>query len=105
MSDKNNNIIKDEQLAEVSGGAVLPTDKEWADEQMWKIIERDGSWTDVVEEVFPSLEQYCVNANATNPDHQYNASLSPSEMSDYMIKRFFELGDLYIMNGGRRPKN
>ncbi len=73
---------------------------------MWKIIKEDGSWNDVVDRVFPLLEDYCNKVNKTNPDRRLNEMMhvSPTEMSDYMIKRFFELGDIYISNGFQRPK-
>ena len=102
---KNNNLINDEELDNVTGGVLLPEDKKWADELMWKIIEQDGSWNDVADQVFPLLEDYCKKANTANPKHKLNEMyVSPTEMSDYMIKRFFELGDIYIMNGFQRPK-
>ncbi len=49
MSDKKNILIKDEELDKITGGVLLPEDKKWADEQMWKIIEEDGSWNDVAD--------------------------------------------------------
>ena len=49
---KKNNLINDEELDNVTGGVLLPEDKKWADELMWKIIEQDGSWNDVADQVF-----------------------------------------------------
>ena len=72
MSDKKNNLIKDEELDKVTGGVLLPEDKKWADEQMWKIIEEDGSWNDVADRVFPLLEDYCNKVNKTNQDRRLN---------------------------------
>jgi len=101
-----NNLIKDEELDKITGGVLLPEDKKWADEQMWKIIEEDGSWNEVADQVFPLLENYCNKVNKTNQDRRLNDMMhvSPIEMSDYMIKRFFELGDICISNGFQRPK-
>ena len=98
--------LNGEELDKVNGGVLLDEDKKWADEQMWKIIEQDGSWNDVADQVFPLLEDYCNEANKTNPDHKSRPvmHITPSEMDDYMIKRFFELGDIYINNGFQRPK-
>ena len=53
---KKNNLINDEELDNVTGGVLLPEDKKWADELMWKIIEQDGSWNDVADQVFLYLK-------------------------------------------------
>ena len=78
MSDKKNNLIKDEELDKITGGVLLPEDKKWADEQMWKIIEEDGSWNDVADRVFPLLEDYCNKVNKTNPDRRLNEMMHVS---------------------------
>lgn len=41
--------LNGEELDKVNGGVLLDEDKKWADEQMWKIIENDGSWNDVAD--------------------------------------------------------
>ncbi len=103
MAENKDNRVNDEELKKVSGGALLKSDKEWVDEQLWPIIEMGGSWSDVVERVFPILEDYCSKVNSTPERSPGYMNVTPKELDDYMIVRFFDLGEAYINNHGRRP--
>lgn len=100
---ENKKNIKDEELEKVSGGALLKEDKEWVDEVLWPFIENGGSWSDVVERVFPKLQGYCDRVNATPARSESYMQVTPRELDDYMIVRFFDLGDAWFKNGCRRP--
>ena len=66
MNEKNKNYLSDEEMENVSGGALMKSDKEWVDEQLWPFIENWGSWNDVVDSLFPDvLENYCKRVNST----------------------------------------
>ena len=91
---ENKRNIKDEELEKVSGGALLKEDKEWVDEQLWPFIEKGGSWSDVVECLFPTvLEDYCNKVNSKPGRTERYMNVTPKELDDYMIVRFFDLGD------------
>ncbi len=105
MNEKNKNYINDEELENVSGGALLKSDKEWVDEQLWPFIENWGSWNDVVDSLFPDvLENYCNKVNSTPGRTASHMNITPKELDDYMMQRFFDLGEAYINNRGRRPR-
>lgn len=87
ITDKKNNCIKDEELDKVSGGAILQSDREWADKQLWPFIENEGSWTDVVESVFPKLEAYCSKVNAAPGRTESYMNIIPRELDEYMMAR------------------
>ena len=102
---ENKRNIKDEELEKVSGGALLKEDKEWVDEQLWPFIENGRSWSDVVECLFPTvLEDYCNKVNSKPGRTERYMNVTPKELDDYMIVRFFDLGDAWFKNGCRRPR-
>ena len=102
---ENKKIIKDEELEKVSGGALLKEDKEWVDEQLWPFIENGKSWNDVVDCLFPTvLEDYCNKVNSKPGRTESYMNVTPKELDDYMIVRFFDLGDAWFKNGCRRPR-
>ncbi len=104
ITDKKNNCIKDEELDKVSGGAIFQSDREWADKQLWPFIENEGSWTDVVESVSPKLEAYCSKVNAAPGRTESYMNIISRELDEYMMARFFDLGDAWLRNGCKRPR-
>lgn len=105
MAESKKNQVKDEELKEVSGGALMPEDKEWVDEQLWPFIEKGGSWNDVVDCLFPTaLEDYCNKTNSKPSRSPGYMNVTPKELDDYMIVRFFDLGQAWFSNGCRRPR-
>ena len=98
MSDKKENYINEEKLEKVSGGAVLKEDREWMDDVIWYCVENNYSWNDVVDKWFPDLEPYCERVNATREDYM---KITPQEMDQYMMQKFFDIGERYL-NGERR---
>ena len=104
MIENKNNRIHDEELDKVTGGALLDSGKKWADDKLWYIIQKDGDWQDVVEEIFPLFEGYCERQNATPERAEAHMKITPRDLEEYMLNRFFVLGDIYMENGCRRPK-
>lgn len=92
------NIISDNELDTVSGGTMTDADKAWVEDLMWYCVENDYSWNDVVDNWFRDIEPYCNKVNAgRSPEDQ----VSPSEISTYMMEKYFDIGEQYI-NGQRR---
>ena len=105
MAENKKKLVSDEELQKVSGGALLKSDKEWVDEQLWPFIEGGKSWNDVVDRLFPTvLEEYCNKVNSTPERSPSHMNVTPKELDDYMIVRFFDLGDAWFKNGCRRPR-
>jgi len=83
---------------------MFEKDRKWADDKLRYIIEHEGSWSDVVEQVFPMFESYCEPQNAKPKRKEDYMKITPEEIDKYMMEGFFELGYLYLENGGKRPK-
>ena len=98
MAEKKNNQIHDEELEKVSGGWLMPEDKEWVQDIMWYCVENNYSWSDVVEKWFPDIEPYCERVNATRSKEE---QVTPTEIDNYMMSQFFVIGDRYL-KGERR---
>ena len=97
---ENKKHISDEELENVSGGWLMPEDKEWVIDTMWYCVENGYSWNDVVDKWFPDIEPYCERVNATRPEDE---QVTPKEIDDYMMLQFFRIGERYL-NGERRPR-
>ena len=82
----------------------MQSDREWADKQLWPFIENEGSWTDVVESVFPKLEACCSKVNPAPGRTESYMNITPRELDEYMMARFFDLGDAWLRNGCKRPR-